>query len=625
MDKIIMKVHGAVVKEIPISSAPNAEYFMGRDLQSQVVIEDQKASRRHVVLAKKNGRYFLKDLGSTNGSYLNETEMLPPKEDREIFHGDVMRIGDHQLVFDLPSLSGTVSDGGEIPAASPIDMGNATLPMMGGGGTMRIGSIDQADMPASKKGTVDREVQDAIDRMKAHLLVVLGDTREIYEINQPEISIGRDPSNDICIGHHSISSCHAKFQFGSGRFMVEDLRSTNGTMVNGILIHKQSAASPSLIVFGDVVCLFSTEEVSTSRESQDKMLKQVTKNLVSQGLVSKKQLKNSLREVQGSSFREVGESLILSGLINPDHLLGAMSDKGQRKAKKKPLWLIFGIPLLLILVGLGAGVFYLIQKRDQQTKDTYQSAKDLWKKSKKEKDSAIFEKAEKAFLAAIRLASNNNELKETIRVAYARMLMDYGTYLTESGKGEKALPKFRAIFPRISEKLPLYKEAALAICRHYEKKAMESSEEDIKIKFYKKIVEASEEEIGFDTRLMEKEKEYKDLCIALARIYFFRGIDFFKEGKIIEADKIWKEVTKIISPYKDDLYQFLANAGRIACEFMRKHQSEDAVGKETTKEQFMKVWEKMTAKYPKYLEILKKTRSLRSIQFKDKIDELSKK
>ena len=124
-------------------------------------------------------------------------------------------------------------------------------------------------------------------------------------------------------------------------------------------------------------------------------------------------------------------------------------------------------------------------------------------------------------------------------------------------------------------------------------------------------------------RLWSSPTGEKEESLSQAKTYFFQGLDFFKEGKIIEADRIWKESMKTSLP--KTLFYYLANAGRIACEFKRKHQAEDYKGIENTRKEFTRLWEKMLAKYPNYLQILQKIRPIRSIYFKDKIDEMSKK
>jgi predicted component of type VI protein secretion system len=56
---------------------------------------------------------------------------------------------------------------------------------------------------------------------------------EEYPLPDHTITIGRDPVNDIVISDPEISRRHARLMFQAGRYLLEDLGSTNGTSVNG--------------------------------------------------------------------------------------------------------------------------------------------------------------------------------------------------------------------------------------------------------------------------------------------------------------------------------------------------------------------------------------------------------
>jgi len=54
-----------------------------------------------------------------------------------------------------------------------------------------------------------------------------------YSFAQKEISIGRLPTNDVVLASGSVSKFHAKLEVDSSGVTITDLRSTNGTFVNG--------------------------------------------------------------------------------------------------------------------------------------------------------------------------------------------------------------------------------------------------------------------------------------------------------------------------------------------------------------------------------------------------------
>src|SRR5580704_4406911 len=58
-----------------------------------------------------------------------------------------------------------------------------------------------------------------------------GDRKEVFD--KSEINVGRVQGNDLMLPKGNVSKHHARLLFRDGRFIVTDLKSTNGTYVNG--------------------------------------------------------------------------------------------------------------------------------------------------------------------------------------------------------------------------------------------------------------------------------------------------------------------------------------------------------------------------------------------------------
>ena len=56
-----------------------------------MLIPDTMVSRRHATLGFRNGKYFLKDLGSSNGTLVNEARVAQDDE-VEVGHGTVVQV-----------------------------------------------------------------------------------------------------------------------------------------------------------------------------------------------------------------------------------------------------------------------------------------------------------------------------------------------------------------------------------------------------------------------------------------------------------------------------------------------------------------------------------------------------
>ena len=87
-----------------------------------------------------------------------------------------------------------------------------------------------------------------------------------FPIKLREASIGRDPSNDICIPDHLVSKFHAKLLVSNQSVTVIDLESANKTRVNGRVVTHSSVGYGDELQFARVKCqlvLHALEERSS--------------------------------------------------------------------------------------------------------------------------------------------------------------------------------------------------------------------------------------------------------------------------------------------------------------------------------------------------------------------------
>jgi hypothetical protein len=72
----------------------------------------------------------------------------------------------------------------------------------------------------------------------------------IFPLEGDQLIIGRDSSNGVAINDAEVSRKHSRLTFQGGKYVLEDLGSTNGTFVNG-----QRLAGPVVLKPGDVISL----------------------------------------------------------------------------------------------------------------------------------------------------------------------------------------------------------------------------------------------------------------------------------------------------------------------------------------------------------------------------------
>ncbi len=74
------------------------EVLIGRAPECTVCLQDEFASNLHARISQSEGRFFIEDLGSTNGTYVNGRRINYPTELRG---GDSIKVGNTTLEFRL--------------------------------------------------------------------------------------------------------------------------------------------------------------------------------------------------------------------------------------------------------------------------------------------------------------------------------------------------------------------------------------------------------------------------------------------------------------------------------------------------------------------------------------------
>ena len=75
----------------PLALDEGAELVLGRGAECSLTLPSRRASRRHAVVRREDERAFVRDLGSTNGTFVNGESLAG---ERELFPGDRVEIGD---------------------------------------------------------------------------------------------------------------------------------------------------------------------------------------------------------------------------------------------------------------------------------------------------------------------------------------------------------------------------------------------------------------------------------------------------------------------------------------------------------------------------------------------------
>src|SRR5829696_5868755 len=90
------------------------EYALGRGESNAIRLTDRNISRSHAVLKKNGQGWFLKDLQSYNGTYVNGVRVVG---EQVVHSGDLVQIGDYRLeLLDEATLANTTAPPTHLPA-----------------------------------------------------------------------------------------------------------------------------------------------------------------------------------------------------------------------------------------------------------------------------------------------------------------------------------------------------------------------------------------------------------------------------------------------------------------------------------------------------------------------------
>ena len=127
-------------REGTVELTPNDTVYVGRGLECAIRTDDGMVSRRHSQIRMQNGRYTVEDLGSSNGTHLNNVRV----QSQALGHGDVVQCGSLVIRFFDEGAVGVV------PQQNFQGMGGAPPPKKGG--TMVLERNEIPPLPPTGQG-----------------------------------------------------------------------------------------------------------------------------------------------------------------------------------------------------------------------------------------------------------------------------------------------------------------------------------------------------------------------------------------------------------------------------------------------------------------------------------------
>lgn len=198
-----------------MSFIPDQPIYIGRSKVCALRLDSADISARHARMGYEGGEFWIEDLGSTNGTFINQQQ-----------------------------ISGRVA----VPAGTAISLGRE-ISVLGVTSEDQIARATNAASEAFK-------ATPAVDNRYPVLLAVSEVARPARLIMQPggTVKIGRDPSSDMWLGAPHVSRHHCSVAMTrNGALSVTD-HSTNGTAYDRGILQRgeilEVGAEPTVLDFG---------------------------------------------------------------------------------------------------------------------------------------------------------------------------------------------------------------------------------------------------------------------------------------------------------------------------------------------------------------------------------------
>lgn len=204
------------------------EIIIGRDPTSDLTIASPAVSRRHARIRREGEGYTLEDLGSSNGTFLNDQKLTAPQR---LKSGDQIRLGQTvSITYRAPT-----------SVAADVTVARAT----------RVA-------PAAQMQTVigEEPIIAPVDAAPPQLVVAIaGDEPRTYPLTASRLTIGRIEGNDIIVPSPIVSRQHAHLEKVDGGYQI--VVSSNAS--NPVYFEGRELDAPRLLQHGDILRIGSLD------------------------------------------------------------------------------------------------------------------------------------------------------------------------------------------------------------------------------------------------------------------------------------------------------------------------------------------------------------------------------
>lgn len=228
--KLLVEEKGHPPKVYDLSTAP---VVIGRAAEAEIHLDESYISRKHAKISYEDGKFYIEDLhshiGTTyHGERINRCEM---HDSDEFFLGGVKLIFKREV------------------SPRPQEVKDAFQP---GEATMAINLSDMLRLDVEMEGVLHAQ----------------------YEITPQPVVIGRTQEADIRLDNPLISRRHVRIYVKDGKAIIEDLKSNNGTFLNGQKVEKAEVSIGDEVRIGPYL-LRIANPVQEGRRDEESIMRKV--------------------------------------------------------------------------------------------------------------------------------------------------------------------------------------------------------------------------------------------------------------------------------------------------------------------------------------------------------------
>ncbi len=242
--------------------------LVGRQMGAFLLIDHGSVSRRHAELKYTDREFWLSDLGSSNGTFVNNVRLAAQKP-QTLKDGDTIRFGTLATFalrltvvgprFIVPSTPSKAAKGTSMAGMTMLYNANPDL-----AATARVASASPMGQPLLNDdgslllpGTTQPIPASVVATFKTTPALIVNNgnaTPLVFSLNKGKpITLGRDKGNDIPLADIVASRRHAEVFPGPEGFYIRDLGSSNGVLVN-----QTNIDNPYVLKHGDRIMVGSS-------------------------------------------------------------------------------------------------------------------------------------------------------------------------------------------------------------------------------------------------------------------------------------------------------------------------------------------------------------------------------